>query len=512
MKQKQFTLLTDQVLFGLLSCLFIFWWCAPLPAHADDANNFVDVTSTMNIVNQRAYVAGQSPTTNPLGQIKYPTINKVLANYTVNGQISTRTDTLKVQLTGKFSTGNSTSVPAQFYLLNSLYFGSFSNNTFNDDGDDLLGYFNIQPNYTNNLIFTNLMVAVPLFSQSQPPYYIGFQATTALRPNNPDYFALATWAKPASYSLKPTINQPVKDTDTTISGTGSFAGDTIRCDATNTTTTVDGNGRYTLPVGTSLRGKSQVTVTESSTKGDTPGTAQASVQSDDLEIESDTQTVTFNPDEMLALSQKSDDDIISALVKAAGISASDSSGPARNNISFDTEGTSLGAKLAALIPNGQLTVPIYATNGTDNSEPLYITVVCVPGTLSFEALPATYTFPTSTVPITPINKAPAAAPIDISDTREPGAKWTLTASATPMKNAAGVKLPGGFVDANNGSITPLSSAATIVANGTKAAGHSLTNAAADWSATNGLLLHVDPGALAGQYTGSINWSLTNAPD
>ncbi|GKT03005.1 WxL domain-containing protein [Furfurilactobacillus entadae] len=516
MKQPQFHFIINWSSFFLMLSLFVLH-AFPIQAAANtDATDFVDVTPSVTVLNQRIYANDQSASGNPLGKLTFPTITKITANYTTDGHITKRTNQFQVTFAGTFSTGKPLiPVIVQPYNIHALYASAFSSNVFTSSSTDLLPQLGTTVDSTNTVSFPNsgLTTSVPWSFQGQAPYYLGLQCAVSSRPADADSIALVTWPTTDEYTLTPTITTPIKDTDTTITGTGSFPNDVIVSNATNTSTTVNADGTYTLPVGDSLRGRAHVKVTEINPLGtDNPGNISAPVQaSPNLIITSTTQTVPLNPDKMTPLITKNDADIIATLVHAAGISATDTTAGASDGITFASNHSNLGAKLAALIPGGQMHINIYATKDGVDSAPLQLTVISSPGTVALQTPLTPLNFPTTVVPIGPINLTPVNPNILITDTRAVGATWTLSASATPLTTASGRPLPGELVAIHDGTTTSLT-ATTTIATGTKVFGQSTINATADWSPTNGIFLHVNPGVLADQYHGTITWTLANAPN
>ena len=101
----------------------------------------------------------------------------------------------------------------------------------------------------------------------------------------------------------------------------------------------------------------------------------------------------------------------------------------------------------------------------------------------------------------------------VQDTRGTGSQWTLMAQASPFVSEAGVKLGGGPVYVSKRGVTPIGATPTPVLT------HTMTdanldgkfNVAAHWEKKSGVLLAVDSGTVPGNYSGSITWTLEDAP-
>lgn len=103
--------------------------------------------------------------------------------------------------------------------------------------------------------------------------------------------------------------------------------------------------------------------------------------------------------------------------------------------------------------------------------------------------------------------------IRIQDTRGTGSQWTLLAQTTPFMDSNGVRLGGGPVYVNGRGITPIGATPTpVLTHRTNDANlDGKFNVADNWTRQTGVLLAVDNGTAPGNYTGSITWTLEDAP-
>lgn len=103
--------------------------------------------------------------------------------------------------------------------------------------------------------------------------------------------------------------------------------------------------------------------------------------------------------------------------------------------------------------------------------------------------------------------------LEVQDTRGSGSQWTLLAQASPFVASNGVKLGGGPVYVDQYGVMPIGTTPTPVLT------HTTTdmnldgkfNVSAHWTHKTGVLLAVDQGTAPGNYTGSITWTLEDAP-
>ncbi|MFC6261364.1 WxL domain-containing protein [Levilactobacillus fujinensis] len=104
--------------------------------------------------------------------------------------------------------------------------------------------------------------------------------------------------------------------------------------------------------------------------------------------------------------------------------------------------------------------------------------------------------------------------INVDDQRGTGSSWQLTAQMSAPLQAS--NLPAttmNLVYKSSADATPvvLGSSTEVVAKRTTTSDDDSFNATSQWSDDSGLLLDVSSGAVAGTYTGTIQWGLENAP-
>lgn len=102
--------------------------------------------------------------------------------------------------------------------------------------------------------------------------------------------------------------------------------------------------------------------------------------------------------------------------------------------------------------------------------------------------------------------------LSVSDTRGPGNKWQLQASATTLKTATGTQLAGGLVYVTNSNVQQnMTNAAVNIMSQTTTSTNTNTDVLSSWKSNQGILLNANASALNGNYSGKISWTLMNVP-
>ncbi|NLR10602.1 MULTISPECIES: WxL domain-containing protein [Lactobacillaceae] len=100
----------------------------------------------------------------------------------------------------------------------------------------------------------------------------------------------------------------------------------------------------------------------------------------------------------------------------------------------------------------------------------------------------------------------------VQDTRGRGSQWTLMVQATPFVARHGATLNGGPLYVTPDGITPIGATPTAIMTHTMAETRDgKFDVAAQWSHQTGVLLGVEKGTAAGEYTGQLTWTLEDAP-
>ncbi|GKT03082.1 cell surface protein [Furfurilactobacillus sp. OKN36] len=464
------------------------------------------VTSGAAFSNARVISSGGS-----VGTVKYPTESNLKANYVVNGQVTKRTTSFQMTLGDTFSTGSkfifasANSFTTGIQASSGVVFPITNGNTIN---------FNASSP-------TTFTLNQATFNNAGFPIYLGLGIKLSST-NKSDYFSFVKIDNTVLYPLQPTVanttDTGISTTDTTITGKGTFAGDTITSDASSATTTVNSDLNYTLNVGSALKDKTSVKVTESPKSGnttDTAGSATVAVKYvPKLAISSTTNDVTLQPSDYENVSGMSDSDAVAWLVKQAGITAVDQN---NNNssagIAFASKTTGIGAAIKGLAEGDHLTIPIYATLDSATSSEVNIVVTRFAGMLSFGTVSEAVDYGTDSIPTTTKVLAPTVTPtVEVTDTRSAGSGWAVTASASELVDEGTNRILSGGLVYNDGTMdTPLTDNDVVVATSADKGGQTTVNIASGWSSTKGILLQVNPNVYVGTYKGIISWTLNDVP-
>ncbi|VDG25879.1 cell surface protein [Lactobacillus pentosus] [Lactiplantibacillus mudanjiangensis] len=467
-----------------------------LIAHADDT--MTDVTSSLVTNNQQIYGTGQTASTNPLGTITYPTLTNITANYAPDGKITRRTTVIQTTYNGTFGIGSK-------YRLKSAQTAVFTTSTVQAASGSSL----ITSGTPSSISLTDVTTKHSLTSSiNTQNWYLGIYSQITTR-SSYDRVAVAKIPTPVQYPLKPTIDDdPIKDNATTITGKGTFAGDTISSDASDATTKVGSDLTYTLDVGSSLKGKSSVEVTETGTTNDEPGTASASIKpAVDLKISSTNPDIQLAPDDVTELDSKTDAEIVSWLVKAAGVTAIDQTTNTSDDITFTSDKSDLATIIDELADDDTVTVPIYAVKDGVKSDPVDVVISKTAGSVSFSTVSGTMAFKTIAVPTTE-TLVPTTSNWDVAikDTRKVGSAWSVYATASKMTSSSH-DLAGDVVYVDGSDKQVMTNSSVLIGSGSRQTGSNTETVTSDWSNTKGIFLEAQPSVYAGSYQGKVNWTL-----
>ena len=177
------------------------------------------------------------------------------------------------------------------------------------------------------------------------------------------------------------------------------------------------------------------------------------------------------------------------------------------------------------VPKAQLTatpnphtLALFVSDGKGAmSDPATATIHMGQVTLGDTAAPLTFT-PTFLNGVNQTVARDGDWALNVNDSLKSNSTWTLTAKTAGMfKN--GVNAPGNelnghlfYRQAPDAEEQKLGAAAVQISNGTSDGKTRTTNVADDWTADTGILLDVDGGAVPGDYSGEIQWTLTAAPE
>ncbi|KRK79087.1 hypothetical protein [Companilactobacillus nodensis] len=174
-----------------------------------------------------------------------------------------------------------------------------------------------------------------------------------------------------------------------------------------------------------------------------------------------------------------------------------------NKFNYKKSGADLGV--------GDHTIKVTATDGYGrSSDPVTYNVKIINKSLKLDSDKG-YSFKSiNTSPETRVLPRSGAWDLKVESINS---KWALSAQCTELKDTANQRdLAGGLIYMNkNGAIQSLEDSQVLLASDkTISQTKEVTDIAGQWSKDNGILLKVMPSPLAGNYTGTISWSLTDS--
>jgi len=515
-----------------------------------------------NSVNSVDYYAGNQGNVfggeniNYFGSTQYPNLSDVQANWTSNNRITKKTTAIYFQYSSaaKINTkgwpgAEYTSMYPDVSVVNNGSIVSLGSNQVNwvkSAGTSVSAPSGWQE---VDVDFSKLGVT-PKF-----PIYFGFtyvaDAGSGAEKTTVRYYQLRLNALNDSDNTMADVHinndNPVKSTDTTVSGTAEPNSDVTLSGVSNEyTAKADSLGDYTISLGgntlASLGASSgdSITVTESNDMGDTKSATADVKDTVPLTTTAATPTVAVDPDTLLAnITGKSDADVLKWLAGsgAAGLTTTKENSTTALGVSdgltYTADTTDLATKIAGASSTSPVTINVSASdsNGDKTTSPVAIQVYPTDGVFQFHSV-TDFEFGSLPVPTQETLFAPTTAPsIILDDTQTVGKGWSVSAQATAMTNGSNT-LHGKIVYVNAGGklVDMTKQAATVgtgerqkdantaeVANGwaggSKVVPASQFSSGAATGVTPGIYLDAQPNiyASAAAYTGSIDWSLTNAP-
>jgi hypothetical protein len=161
---------------------------------------------------------------------------------------------------------------------------------------------------------------------------------------------------------------------------------------------------------------------------------------------------------------------------------------------------------------GSQQVSVYAVDDTDRKSTIENLIVDVTGKVAFTNVAPDVSFLGMKIPNQPTFATRNQDwDIRVKDTRGIGSSWRVTATlAADFEDIQGHKLIDAltFIDVN-GTETNLTLGTPV--NVFTHTTDSIQEVPIQWNADKGILLKIDPSVYAGEYTGTINWSLIDAP-
>lgn len=165
---------------------------------------------------------------------------------------------------------------------------------------------------------------------------------------------------------------------------------------------------------------------------------------------------------------------------------------------------------ASLLLPGTNTVTLYATYNAGANVSDVIKATINVGSLTFSNVTSNIAF-NAQLTGRSVTIAPGSQPnISVADTGLTGKHWALTANLTGLA----ASFPGEVVyQSENGSVTALNSQEVPIDTGSSAATTDVSQWSSTWtsSSSKGLFLKIPSATTAGNYNGTITWSLKDAP-
>jgi len=499
----------------------------------------------------RPFAAGSATSNSGWSYSSYPRLVAIAANNTSSThRITNKTTKIYMAVKGSFTTSGTTNITSMTpYITSRSSETSFSSNTNADLAPTARKTVTPSTSYYEfDVDMSNI--------ENDLSLYIGFKGKTSNQ-SNVDIIAYTViseepavadaWQHGADRYIRinGTTKIPssgtvsnIKSSDRVITGIG-YPDPDVSAKVTYTTSsgvkefpvTVNADKTFSFdfgaPIG-AIASKNVVNFLEYDDMGDTAGAAAQFKQVLDLNVAKT--PLNIYPDDVHDLSGKTDQQVLDWLVKAAGITVTHNEAPVNiSDVTFNSTESGLANQIANLKDGESTTIDVGAaltatpSTVTDTTKPVQI--VNHEGTLSFQSISPTMDFGTVAVPSKETLFAPTTMPeVFVEDTQLSGTPWYVTASASDLESADNRKLNGHmvYVDANGGKQS-MASAVQIAAGQSTRDMKDGMNVVTGWSKenqqlenpANGMYLDALPSIYSGDkgttYTGTISWSLTNAP-
>lgn len=161
---------------------------------------------------------------------------------------------------------------------------------------------------------------------------------------------------------------------------------------------------------------------------------------------------------------------------------------------------------------GKNTIDLYVEDNYGNRSNTITATVNVTGGLTFDQVAKQSSFQQTTLTgSTQRVKRTNDWSVRVVDSRAAGAKWHLQAAVGDFTTSDGQKLAGGLTYSDGQSQIQLNSTPTTIHQGQSSANQDVTDVVDDWTDDTGIQLTVAGHAVSGDYSGQIDWTLTDAP-
>ncbi|WP_143463433.1 L-type lectin family protein [Levilactobacillus enshiensis] len=171
------------------------------------------------------------------------------------------------------------------------------------------------------------------------------------------------------------------------------------------------------------------------------------------------------------------------------------------------------------VPAGKSTVAVNATTTASGSYSAGDTATLSGGTIVFGDTSGAITFKTTTLTgngtqTVPRDETSGAWSLNVDSSLISGSDWKVTAKTAGMYNTdvPDSKLDGNLIYKTGTSTTTLNADdGTLISSKTSDGTAAQTNIASGWTSNSGILLNANGGAVKGNYSGTIDWTLAVAP-
>ncbi|SMS13912.1 lectin-like domain-containing protein [Levilactobacillus zymae] len=161
---------------------------------------------------------------------------------------------------------------------------------------------------------------------------------------------------------------------------------------------------------------------------------------------------------------------------------------------------------------GKNTIDLYVEDNYGNRSNTITATVNVTGGLTFDQVAKQSSFQQTTLTgSTQRVKRTNDWSVRVVDSRAAGAKWHLQAAVGDFTTSDGQKLAGGLTYSDGQSQIQLNGTPTTIHQGQSSANQDVTDVVDDWTDDTGIQLTVAGHAVSGDYSGQIDWTLTDAP-
>ncbi|MFC6261395.1 WxL domain-containing protein [Levilactobacillus fujinensis] len=169
---------------------------------------------------------------------------------------------------------------------------------------------------------------------------------------------------------------------------------------------------------------------------------------------------------------------------------------------------------ASQLQSGTNLLKLTATSADGDTSKTVTVMITVTGELKFDTVSSEESFQISTLTGNSQRVGRSGDwQLVVQDTRGTGSRWTLNAQATPFTTSDGQQLAGQPVYVTTHGSIPIEATPTPVLTHVTddSENDGRFDVAGSWTAKTGMLLAVNNGSAVGNYSGTITWTLSDAP-